>query len=355
MLTNGIDSVNQTGHPLAPQHIKGSCRRLSNNHSHTSVDILGDSSGIQRDLLSPSYRVSGDGDSPYHQDDQLSNADSGIRSGSYYERTSIPDSVIVGVSDYEDQESSPESSVRLAPPQHERLRNSPKTSVSLNHLLVASQSSLQRAQNNISPSTIHPITMASLSQAISPRHHRLSVPTYLSSSPRQSAVWETPHNSTVIVVTHSGNEIDSHSTKSSIRANTSPCLESSSIQLASGPDDALEEGTGSVGTDVPRCVEMAWPKSWKRRIFYPFLFPLIILLYFTLPNVNKPVSNDILVLKCLKFLVVLAIFLPMDFHWQYHVDNGVLLFNGLVGIRNWRHFLNLTCCMFLPLCIVCCG
>ena len=45
-------------------------------------------------------------------------------------------------------------------------------------------------------------------------------------------------------------------------------------------------------SDAPRWVDIAWPKSWKRRIIYPFLFPLIIVLYFTLPDVNKPVSSE---------------------------------------------------------------
>ena len=35
-----------------------------------------------------------------------------------------------------------------------------------------------------------------------------------------------------------------------------------------------------------RFVNIIWPKDWKRRIAYPFLFPLIVLLYFTLPDVN---------------------------------------------------------------------
>ena len=36
----------------------------------------------------------------------------------------------------------------------------------------------------------------------------------------------------------------------------------------------------------------------------------------------------------MSFLVVLASVLSMDVHWQYHVDNGVLILDGLVGIRD---------------------
>jgi len=308
MLTNGTGSADHTNHPLAPYHNKtSSSRRISANHSQTSVDINGDMSGSSatRDLLSP-YRTS-TGDPPYYHDDQLSNADSGIRSGSYYEKVSMADSAIVGASDYEDRESSPESGIRPAPLQSERVKNSHKSSVSLHHPMVMSQSSssLQRVHNSISPSAIH---MATLSQANnSPHRHRLSVPSYLSSCPHQSSAWETPHSSTVIVVTHTGNEIDSHSAKS-VRTSTSQChhlTPESSVQIVSAQpaiSDTNEDANNASSddsndddesdSDAPRCVDIAWPKSWKRRIIYPFLFPLIIVLYFTLPDVNKPVSSE---------------------------------------------------------------
>ena len=264
-----------------------------------------------RDLLSPSYRGS-TSDSPYHHDDQLSNADSGIRSGSYYEKTSIADSAIVAVSDGDDRESSPESGIRLVPPQHEKIRSSPKSSTSSHHPPIASQSSssLQRVQNSISPSAIHPITISSLSQANnSPRHHRLSVPSYLSSSPHPSLAWEAPHNkSTVIVVTHTGKEVSSHSTNSTI-ASHQLSMENNAQHVSTQPDagyvtedanntssdsdrSSSRDGDSESDSNVPRCVQIAWPTSWKRRVVYPFLFPLIVLLYFTLPNVNKPVSDD---------------------------------------------------------------
>lgn len=309
MLTN----VDQTGHSLAAQHSKTSSRsrrRISTNHSQTLVDVNGEvaDNPTTRDLLSPSYKCS-TSDSPYHHDDQLSNADSGIRSGSYYEKTSIADSAIVAVSDCDDRESSPESGIRLVPPQHEKMRSSPKSSTSSHHPPIASQSSssLQRVQSNISPSAIHPVTISSLSQANnSPRHHRLSVPSYLSSSPHPSLAWEAPHTkSTVIVVTHTGKEVSSDSSKGSHQSSTENNAQHASTQPDAGyvTEDAnntssdsdrssSNDGDSESDNNVPRCVDIAWPTSWKRRIVYPFLFPLIILLYFTLPNVNKPVSDD---------------------------------------------------------------
>ena len=295
MLTNGDATVDHTGHPLFPQHSSPS-RRLSTNHSQVS-DFNGDTAGSSttRDLLSPSYRAS-IGDSPYHHDDQLSNADSGIKSGSYYEKTSMADSAIVGVSDYDDRESTPESGIRLVPPQPQ------KSSVGSQHPPMASQSgSSLRVQNSISPSAVHPVTS-------SPRSHRLSVPSYLS---HHNLAWEAPHKSTVIVVTHTGKEVGRHSAKST-RSHCHQLTPGSSVRLISS--QAAEEnvnisnsnnhscssdnGSGSSkggdnesDEDMSRCVAIAWPTSWRRRIVYPFLFPLIILLYFTLPNVNKPVSN----------------------------------------------------------------
>ena len=330
MLTNGITTVEHAGHPLAPRHNKTSpsSRRLSTNHSQVSVDNNGDAAGnsTTRDLLSPSYRAS-TGDAPYHHDDQFSNADSGIRSGSYYEKASMADSAIVGVSDYDDRESTPESGIRLVPPQPERVRNSSKSSVSSRYPPVTSQSSssLQRVQNSISPS----VTMASFSHNNSPRCHRLSVPSYLS---HHSLAWEAPCKSTVIVVTHTGKEVGSHSAKSS-RTGISQCQEltpGSSVQLVSAKaaaDDTFE-GTNNATSDdnnsssngddddsddnVSRCVTIGWPRSWKRRIIYPFIFPLVILLYFTLPNVNKPVSNYIVML----ILFVIFTFSFGDFYFH---------------------------------------
>ena len=305
MLTNGITTVEQADHPLAPRHNKASpcSRRLSTNHSQVSVDNNGDAMGISttRDLLSPSYRAS-TSDAPYHHDDQFSNADSGIRSGSYYEKASMADSAIVGVSDYDDRESTPESGIRLVPPQPERVRNSPKSSVGSQYPPITSQSSssLQRVQNSISPSGVHPVTYNRNNS--SPRCHRLSVPSYLS---QHSLAWEAPCKSTVIVVTHTGKEVGSNSTKSS-RTAISQCQDltpGSSVQLVSAQaaaDGTLEDtnnATSSSGDgnedddDASRCVAIGWPSSWKKRIIYPFLFPLVVLLYFTLPNVNKPVSN----------------------------------------------------------------
>lgn len=310
MLTNGVAHVDQTDHPLAPQHHKS--RRLSTNCSQTSVDNNGDVAGnsASRDLLSPSYKASVS-DSPYHHDDQLSSGDSGIRSGSYYEKTSIADSAIVGVSDYDDRESSPESGIRLVPPQPERIRNSPKSSVTSNYPLVTSHSSssLQRAQNGISPSATHPNTN-------NPHRHRLSVPNYLSSFPHhKSSAWEAPNNSTVIVITHTGKEVASHSAQDN-RTSSQQCHQSTpqkrSIQFVSaqpaasdvtedsnnvtdGDNNSTNNESKNDDDDSPRCVDIAWPKSWKRRLLYPILFPLIILLYFTLPNVNKPVSYGIYV------------------------------------------------------------
>lgn len=345
-MINGITNVDQTGHPLAPQHNRtSSCgRRLSINQSQASEDVNGDVAGnpTTRDLLSPSYRAS-TSDSPYHHDDQLSNADSGIRSGSYYEKTSMADSVILPTSDFDDRESSPESGIRLVPPHSEKVKNSPKSSIGSHHPMVMSQSnsSLQRAQSSISPSAVHPVTVASLSQANnSSRCHRLSVPSYLSSRPHRDLAWEAPHKSTVIVVTHSGKEIDKHSTNCSTRTTSTQCDQAtpeSNIQLASTQptgSDAVEDDNNSDGDEL-RCVEIAWPLSWKRRILYPFLFPLIILLFFTLPNVNKPVSYLMVDLININlFPLVLAIFLSVDFRWEHNLDNDFLLFNGLVGIRN---------------------
>ena len=310
MLTNGITTVEQhNGHP---RHNKTSpcSRRLSTNHSQVSVDN-GEAAGnsTARDLLSPSYRAS-TSDAPYHHDDQFSNADSGIRSGSYYEKASMADSAIVGVSDYDDRESTPESGIRLASLQPERSRNSPKSSVGSQYPPVISQSSssLQRVQNSISPSGVHPVTMASNNNS-----HRLSVPNYLS---HRSLAWEAPHKSTVIVVTHTGKEVGSHSAKST-RTGQEVTPESSVrfVSAQAAADDTFEDtnnansddinGGSSKGNDdesdddVPRCVVIGWPSSWKRRIIYPFIFPLVILLYFTLPNVNKPVSNYIAVWYCL--------------------------------------------------------
>lgn len=303
MLTNGITTVEQAGHPLAPRHNKTSpcSRRLSTNHSQVSVVNNGDAAGnsTTRDLLSPSYRAS-TSDAPYHHDDQFSNADSGIRSGSYYEKASMVDSAVVGVSDYDDRESTPESGIRLVPPQPERVRNSSKSSVGSQYPPITSQSSssLQRVQNSISPSGVHPVTYNRNNS--SPRCHRLSVPSYLS---QHSLAWEAPCKSTVIVVTHTGKEVGSNSAKSSGTA-ISQCQEltpGSSVQLLSAQaaaDDSTNNPTSNSGDgdeddDVPRCVAIGWPRSWKRRITYPFLFPLVVLLYFTLPNVNKPVSNYI--------------------------------------------------------------
>ena len=298
MLTNGDATVNHTDHPLSPRHNKSSSpsRRLSTNHSQVS-DFNGNTAGSSttRDLLSPSYRAS-IGDSPYHHDDQFSNADSGIRSGSYYEKTSMADSAIVGVSDYDDRESTPESGIRLVPPQPL------KSSVSSQHPPLASQSnSSLRVQNSISPSAVHPVTSGA-------RSHRLSVPSYLS---HHNLAWEAPHKSTVIVVTHTGKEVGKHSAKST-RSHCNQLTPGSSVRLISTQDDVNEDtnigncnnhsgssdnGSSSKGgddesdEDMSRCVAIAWPTNWRRRIVYPFLFPLIVLLYFTLPNVNKPVSN----------------------------------------------------------------
>jgi len=312
--------TNVDNHPLAPQHTPRPYRKMSSNFS---VDLNGDLHGNHsRDLLSPSY-TGNRSDSPYYNEDQLSNTDSGIRTNSFYEKTSMPDSAIVGVCDYEERESSPESGIRLVPPRHEHtnisVRNSANSTTSSRHPLMnsLSSSSLHRARKVSTPSGANPVTISSLSQdcsnnvAATNRNHRLSVPCYPSSSRRNSA-WEAPSsssqiisNSTVIIVTHSRSEASTHSGKSTRTSLKSQLMSDSGPQIISvqpsktdnedqdSNHDNKDDDDEDVGfSSETRFVNIIWPKGWKRRIAYPFLFPLIILLYFTLPDVNKPVSRQ---------------------------------------------------------------
>jgi len=273
----------------------------------------------------------------------------------------MPDSAIVGVCDYEERESSPESGIRLVPPSHERMnnvRNSANSTTSSQHPLMnsLSSSSLHRARKVSTPSGVNPVTISSLSQdcsssvAATNRNHRLSVPCYPSSSRRNSA-WEAPSsssqiisNSTVIIVTHSRSEASTHTGKSTSTTLKSQLMSDSSPQIISvqpiktdnedqphNSDNKDEEDIGF--SSEARFVNIIWPKDWKRRIAYPFLFPLIVLLYFTLPDVNKPVSSSVgdnYMWSCFTF-VVLETFLSLDVHWQYWLDHGVFLPDGVVG------------------------
>lgn len=313
--TNDDDS-----HPLAPQYTPRAYRKLSSN---LSVDINGDlHSGHSRDLLSPSCSRNRT-DSPYYNEDQLSSTDSGIRSNSFYEKTSMPDSAIVVACDYEEWETNPESGIRLMPPKNESVRNSAKSITSSHHPLMnsVSSSSLQRARKISTPSGAHPVTISSISQdctssATANRSHRLSVPCYPSYSRRNSA-WEAPSspsqiisNSTVIIVTHSRSETSTQSGKST-PANSKLQLSSDSspqiisvLPVADNEDhdnkntDGKEEEEDNIGfSSEARFVNILWPKGWKRRIAYFFLFPLTVPLYFTLPDVNKPVSRLLCSLK----------------------------------------------------------
>ena len=55
-------------------------------------------------------------------------------------------------------------------------------------------------------------------------------------------------------------------------------------ELADDDDDDEDEGI----------VHLIPPKGWLKRVAYVILFPLIILLFFTLPNVRNPVSLNII-------------------------------------------------------------
>ena len=315
--------TNVDNHPLAPQHTPRPYRKMSSNFS---VDINGDvHENHSRDLLSPSYNRNRM-DSPYYNEDQLSNTDSGIRSNSFYEKTSIPDSAIVGVCDCEERESSPESGIRLVPPRHEHVnsvRNSANSTTSSHHPLMnsISSSSLHQARKVSTPSGANPVMISSLSQdcssgvAAANRNHRLSVPCYPSSS-RRNSTWEAPSspsqiisNSTVIIVTHSRSETSTHSGKSTRTNSKSQLMSDSSPQIISvqpiktdneDQDDSADNSNNNDDDDdedigfssETRFVNIIWPKGCKRRIAYFLLFPLIVLLYFTLPDVNKPVSRQ---------------------------------------------------------------
>ena len=51
-----------------------------------------------------------------------------------------------------------------------------------------------------------------------------------------------------------------------------------------------KEDEGQTESEPERLVHIKPPKSWHKRIQYVLFFPIIVLLFFTLPDVTKPVS-----------------------------------------------------------------
>ena len=115
----------------------------------------------------------------------------------------------------------------------------------------------------------------------------------------------------------------------------------------SGEQDQKEEEEEEEGI-----VHIIPPKGWVKRIFYILFLPLIILLFFTLPDIKKPVSLDYLVAPCFLMQVTLSIHykilstyihtaLSVSFSnrilWKCAVDWCLFLLHGLVGHGIWRY------------------
>lgn len=85
--------------------------------------------------------------------------------------------------------------------------------------------------------------------------------------------------------------------------------------------DSREQGDGEEEEEEP--LDISWPKTWRRRITYLLLIPIVFPLYFTLPDVRHEVSHvELFVIQsvclCLFSLAVFCL-----------ANSGALLYDGV--------------------------
>ena len=106
------------------------------------------------------------------------------------------------------------------------------------------------------------------------------------------------------------------------------------IQVDSASPEASEETQEQQEEEEPQLdeegiVNIIPPKSWCKRILYVLFFPLIVLLYFTLPNVRKPVG---LIINCLTN----SCWFSFPFHEMYTVHNSSVPYTMCTVYISWN-------------------
>lgn len=58
--------------------------------------------------------------------------------------------------------------------------------------------------------------------------------------------------------------------------------------VAGAQDGIAGGGGGGDDADVPEALDMSWPDTWKKRLTYVLLAPLVVPLWLTLPDTRTP-------------------------------------------------------------------